>query len=62
MIVGNSSAGVREAPIYGIPSLNIGSRQKNRAKSKSIFNCHFSKKKEILFYIKDKSNKKFKNE
>lgn len=59
MIVGNSSAGVREAPIYGIPSLNIGSRQKNRAKSKSIFNCHFSKK-EILFYIKNKSNKKFK--
>lgn len=29
-IVGNSSSGVREAPFYGVPSINIGSRQNNR--------------------------------
>jgi len=30
MLVGNSSAGIREAPIYGIPTVNIGSRQRDR--------------------------------
>lgn len=30
MLIGNSSAGIREAPIYGIPSVNIGSRQRDR--------------------------------
>lgn len=29
-IVGNSSAGVREAPVYGVPTVNIGSRQHSR--------------------------------
>jgi UDP-N-acetylglucosamine 2-epimerase (hydrolysing) len=29
-IVGNSSAGIREAPVYGVPTINIGSRQLNR--------------------------------
>jgi UDP-N-acetylglucosamine 2-epimerase (hydrolysing) len=36
-MVGNSSAGVREAPFIGLPSLDIGSRQTNRAKSPSVF-------------------------
>ena len=36
-IIGNSSAGVREAPFIGLPSLDIGSRQTNRAKSSSVF-------------------------
>ena len=30
VLVGNSSAGIREAPIYGIPSVDIGSRQRDR--------------------------------
>ena len=30
-IVGNSSAGVREAPFLGLPSLDIGSRQRARS-------------------------------
>jgi UDP-N-acetylglucosamine 2-epimerase (hydrolysing) len=29
-ILGNSSAGVREAPVYGVPTINIGTRQLNR--------------------------------
>jgi len=35
-IVGNSSAGIREAPYYGTPTIDIGSRQKNRMKGKTI--------------------------
>ncbi len=38
IVIGNSSAGVREAPFYGIPSLDIGTRQKNRATALSITN------------------------
>ena len=37
-IIGNSSAGIREAPYYGVPAINIGSRQRNRSTSKTIIN------------------------
>lgn len=37
-IIGNSSAGVREAPYYGVQSINIGSRQNRRANYSSIMN------------------------
>jgi UDP-N-acetylglucosamine 2-epimerase (hydrolysing) len=36
-MVGNSSAGVREAPFLGIPSLDIGTRQSGRAEAPSLF-------------------------
>jgi len=35
-LIGNSSAGVREAPFIGISSIDIGTRQTNRASAKSI--------------------------
>lgn len=35
-IIGNSSAGIREAPVYGVPTINIGSRQLNRLSSSSV--------------------------
>mmetsp|Transcript_27104 Transcript_27104/g.49420 ORF Transcript_27104/g.49420 Transcript_27104/m.49420 type:complete len:336 (-) Transcript_27104:1031-2038(-) len=38
-MIGNSSAGVREAPFLGLPSLDIGTRQTNRAQSGSVFSC-----------------------
>ena len=38
-IVGNSSAGVREASYYGTPTVDIGSRQNNRSKDASIFHA-----------------------
>lgn len=44
-IIGNSSAGVREAPYYGTATINIGNRQNKRAKSTSILNTHFDKTK-----------------
>jgi UDP-N-acetylglucosamine 2-epimerase (hydrolysing) len=46
-IIGNSSAGIREAPYYGIPVVNIGTRQQNRNNHHDIVNCGYSKK-EIL--------------
>jgi UDP-N-acetylglucosamine 2-epimerase (hydrolysing) len=50
-IIGNSSAGVREAPYYGVPTINIGTRQQNRVSSKTILNANYSKT-EILEQIK----------
>lgn len=35
-IIGNSSAGIREAPHFGTPTINLGSRQKRRAVARSI--------------------------
>lgn len=40
-IIGNSSAGVREAPFYKTPTINIGTRQNNRAKAVTIKNVNF---------------------
>ena len=39
VVVGNSSVGVREAPFIGVSSIDVGSRQKNRAVGNSIINC-----------------------
>ena len=41
-IIGNSSAGIREAPHFGVPTINVGSRQKNRAKCKTIININYN--------------------
>lgn len=41
--VGNSSSGIIEVPSFGIPTLNIGDRQKGRRASKSVVNCGTSK-------------------
>ena len=37
--VGNSSSGIIEVPSFGIPTLNIGDRQKGRIAAKSVVNC-----------------------
>ena len=42
-LIGNSSAGIREAPIYGVPSINIGTRQNMRFKSESIIDTNYEK-------------------
>lgn len=39
VMVGNSSAGVREAPFLGLPSLDIGTRQANRSDAGSVTAC-----------------------
>jgi len=41
-IIGNSSAGIREAPYYGLPIINIGTRQQNRAMHADIINVDYT--------------------
>lgn len=38
-VVGNSSSGIAEVPSFGIPTLNIGDRQKGRLCSDSVCHC-----------------------
>ena len=38
-VVGNSSSGLIEAPSFGVPTLNIGDRQKGRARGNTIVDC-----------------------
>jgi len=40
VIIGNSSAGIREAPVFGVPSINIGTRQDLRFLTPSIININ----------------------
>jgi len=42
-VIGNSSSGIIEAPSFGIPSLNIGDRQKGRIAAESVIHCETSK-------------------
>lgn len=51
-IIGNSSAGIREAPIYGIPCINLGSRQEGRYKESSGIISTRENQQEILEAIK----------
>lgn len=46
-IIGNSSSAIREAPYFGVPTINIGTRQNNRVKEakESLFNCDPDKEK-----------------
>lgn len=46
--VGNSSSGIIEVPSFGIPTLNIGDRQKGRLASKSVVNSGTSKEEVIV--------------
>ena len=42
-VVGNSSSGLTEAPIFGIGTINIGDRQKGRINLSSVINCNPTK-------------------
>jgi len=39
VVVGNSSSGIIEAPIMGVPTVNIGDRQAGRPKAASVIDC-----------------------
>ena len=38
-VIGNSSSGIIEVPSFGIPTVNIGDRQKGRVCALSVINC-----------------------
>jgi len=43
LIIGNSSMGIREAPYYGVPTINLGSRQNGRSQNPDLLNISFGK-------------------
>ena len=38
-VLGNSSSGILEAPVLGVPTVNIGDRQKGRLMAETVVNC-----------------------
>jgi UDP-hydrolysing UDP-N-acetyl-D-glucosamine 2-epimerase len=38
-VIGNSSSGLIEAPSFGIPTVNIGDRQRGRVRAPSVIDC-----------------------
>ena len=56
-VVGNSSSGIIEVPSFGIPTLNIGNRQKGRVAANSVINCGITREE-----IKEGLNKIFSKE
>jgi len=42
-MVGNSSSGIMEAPTFGIPTVNIGRRQKGRPQSSNVINVGYQR-------------------
>lgn len=60
-IVGNSSAGIREAPYYGLPAVNIGTRQQNRALHKDVIHTDYGYQ-EILTAITQAKTSTFEKE
>ncbi len=50
-IIGNSSCGIREAGVYGVPCINCGTRQHNRSDAEHIINVKEDKE-EIATAIK----------
>lgn len=43
VVIGNSSSGIYEAPVFNTPTVNIGNRQSGRIKSASIIDCDGNK-------------------
>ena len=58
-IVGNSSAGVREAPFLGVPSLDVGSRQNARSDAPSITSVHARDTDKIAAFLHDEWGKSY---
>ena len=58
MVIGNSSSGLIEAPSFGIPTINIGDRQKGRLQSSSVINC-LAETNEIMKAIQIAKSKAF---
>ena len=66
-VIGNSSSGIIEVPSFGVPTVDIGVRQKGRLAAGSVFHCEPNAQ-DITSVIKSaissstkKSNKNIKN-
>jgi GDP/UDP-N,N'-diacetylbacillosamine 2-epimerase (hydrolysing) len=61
LVLGNSSSGIIEAPSLGIPTVNIGDRQKGRIRAASVIDCEPTQE-DIASAIKRGLSADFKNE
>lgn len=50
-IIGNSSCGIVEAPVFGVPTINVGKRQNNRTKNNNIIHCEDISEEQLLSCI-----------
>ena len=58
IVIGNSSSGIIETPSFGIPTINIGDRQKGRIQGNNIINCK-PEYNELVAAIKKALSKEF---
>lgn len=56
-IIGNSSAGIREAPYFGTPSLDLGSRQSGRARDSEILHLSLAELDRFQLVVEQAWNK-----
>lgn len=61
-MIGNSSAGVREAPFLGLPSLDVGTRQNNRALAESVLVCGSFDNDRLSHFLKNEWGEKRKSD
>lgn len=60
-IVGNSSSGIKETPVFGCPTVNIGSRQSGRLRGQNVIDVEYTEKDIIdacLLCIEDRTFRK----
>lgn len=57
-VLGNSSSGLVEAPSFGIPTINIGDRQRGRLQAESVINCR-PERTDILRALKQAGSPEF---
>jgi len=57
--VGNSSSGIKETPVFGCPTVNIGSRQLGRLRGKNVLDTDYDTKSIIDTVMKCIQDKKF---
>lgn len=59
VLVGNSSAGVREAPYLGIPSLDLGTRQTKRTIASSVSKACAFDRSALVKFVKNEWGKRY---
>jgi len=56
---GNSSSGIKETPVFGCPTVNIGSRQEGRLRGKNVLDVNYNAESIIYAIRKCISNKEY---
>jgi UDP-hydrolysing UDP-N-acetyl-D-glucosamine 2-epimerase len=59
VMVGNSSAGIVEAPSLGLPVVNVGERQRGRERGSNVIDCGHDKKSIEISLMKALGDKQF---